>query len=89
MGTGLNGPVHALVSFDHGPGSEVYAGGVFDASGTSLIAKWDGSTWRSVGGGMNTGGWVNALTVFDDGVGDALYAGVELTNERTDNRRRS
>ena len=44
------------------------------------IAKWDGSSWSSLGLGVNS--WINALTVFDDGSssGPGLYAGGSFTN---------
>jgi HYR domain-containing protein len=43
----------------------------------SRIAKWDGSSWTSVGGGMSPDGQTSvwALAVHDDGSGPALYAG--------------
>jgi hypothetical protein len=41
------------------------------------MAKWDGSDWSALGGGMNDA--VHALTVFDDGRGPALYAGGAFT----------
>ncbi len=69
--------VYALTVFDDGAGPALYAGGYFTSAGgvaaTSRIAKWDGSNWAALGGGMDY--IVNALTVFDDGGGPALYAG--------------
>ena len=56
----------------------LYSAGSFDFAGeirASGIAKWDGATWSSVGGGVN--GHLLALAVFDNGLGQgpALYAG--------------
>jgi len=50
----------------------LYAGGMFSTaggSGAANIARWDGSSWRDVGGGMN--GEVRALSSFSG----ELYAG--------------
>ena len=75
---GPNGSVSSLATFDDGTGPALYAGGFFAFLGTDpgdriSVAKWDGSEWSAVGGGVDGGG-VQALTVFDDGTGDALYA---------------
>jgi hypothetical protein len=74
--------VRALAVFDDGHGSALYAGGVFATAGgvgTNSIAKWNGSSWSDVGGGMNSGSIVFALAVFDDGSGSALYAAGNFT----------
>jgi trimeric autotransporter adhesin len=81
VGNGLDnvGGVLSMASFDDGSGNALYVGGTFEtASGVPApgIAKWNGSTWSGVGGGL-TGGFllsVWALAVFDDGSGPALYA---------------
>jgi trimeric autotransporter adhesin len=77
---GMDDAVLALTVFDDGSesGPALYAGGTFDNAGgqaAKRIAKWDGSTWSSLGTGVNN--TVRALTVFDDGSvsGPALYAG--------------
>jgi hypothetical protein len=69
------GTVHALIAYDDGSGSKLYAGG-------DSVARWDGSTWSSVGAGFESGGpgppggdGVQCFAVFDDGTGPALYAG--------------
>ena len=68
--------VRALRVFDDGSGPALYAGGSFGSIGgepdTSFIARWDGGSWSSVGGGV--GSYVRALAVYDDGSGPALYA---------------
>jgi hypothetical protein len=57
-------------------GSDLIAGGMFDTSGTAQtnhIARWNGSTWLTMGSGMNS--YVNALKVW----GSDLYAGGGFT----------
>lgn len=87
LGSGLGAPglgfrpeVHALETFDDGSGPALYVGGAFSvAGGVSVhsIARWDGTAWSDVGGGVTEFqvGIVHALAVFDDGSGPALYAG--------------
>jgi hypothetical protein len=61
---------------DDGGGPALYAGGQFGAAGgvaANYIARWDGSSWDALGGGMNL--TVTDLAVFDYGAGAALYAG--------------
>lgn len=59
LGTGLQGYCYAIAI----SGSNVYVGGLFtsarDASGetvtgTSRIARWDGTSWSAMGSGLNT-----------------------------------
>jgi hypothetical protein len=71
------GTVYALSVFDDGMGAALYVAGWFDQAGgvqVPSIAKWDGSTWSTVGGGIEYGNFYS-LTTFDDGNGPALYAG--------------
>ncbi|MBX3374810.1 MAG: hypothetical protein KF817_13345 [Phycisphaeraceae bacterium] len=84
LGTGLNGPVHALAFFDDGSGNgpALYAGGHFTSAGgvsASRIARWDGTSWSALGSGTDY--TVRALAVFDDGSGNgpSLYVGGEFT----------
>ncbi len=78
--------VRAWASFDDGSGEALYAGGGFSGitgvDDTRRIARWDGSNWSSVGGGIGGGGFlgVSALAVHDDGSGPALYAGGTFTS---------
>ena len=68
--------VRAMAEFDDGGGPALYVGGYFtqiDGLPRDHIARWDGSAWSSVGGGID--GAVTALEVWDDGSGPALYAG--------------
>ena len=90
LGRGVNaGPfpsVKSLAVFDSGNGPELYAGGwiqtAYQSNGTSLavncIARWNGSSWNTVGEGLGASGevnWAYAMAVFDDGNGPELYAG--------------
>ena len=76
-----NQDVSAFAVFDDGSGPALYAGGTFDFSGQvplSNIAKWDGTSWSDVGGGVNAP--VLAMIVHDDGTGPALYVGGVFTD---------
>lgn len=87
VGTGMDGEnpwVLALSVFDDGlgGGAALYAGGIFTIAGdvqANHIARWDGSSWMTLGAGMNEP--VTTLTVFNDGwgAGPALYAGGVFT----------
>jgi hypothetical protein len=84
-GLGVDNTVLALTTFDDGGGSALYAGGTFVTAGgvtVNGIAKWNGSGWSSLAGGMSGGcaTAVAALTVHDDGSGPALYAGGAFLN---------
>ena len=82
LGGGVTGgAVRALVEFDDGGGPALYAGGVFTMAGgqpAAHIARWDGTSWSAVGGGVDD--VVRALHVHDDGSGAKLYAGGIFTN---------
>jgi hypothetical protein len=87
LGSGLGGTtphVYALAVYDDGGGPALYAGGWFTSAGgipLKGIARWDGSSWSALGGGV--GGsipHVVALAVHDDGRGPALYAGGTFTS---------
>jgi hypothetical protein len=76
--------VSALTVFDDGAGPALYAGGSFTFAGgveANAIAKWDGTEWGPLGGGMRNsgGGTSRALAVFDDGNGPAVHAGGSFT----------
>jgi len=82
--TGYKGSVRALAV---APNGDVYAGGVFNNSGgTQLlsIARWDGTNWNSVGGGLS--GRVGASSLTTDvsalvfGPDGSLYVGGNFTN---------
>jgi hypothetical protein len=85
LGSGITGGgggphVYALAVYDDGSGAALYVGGHFTAAGGSsqeYIAKWNGSSWSSVGSGIGGGPvypLVSSLAVFDDGTGAGLYA---------------
>jgi hypothetical protein len=78
LGDGLGQPgefaptVYALLSV----GKELYAGGEFDRSGTigvRNIARWDGTSWRPLGEGLN--GPVRAMAAVDG----SIYVGGQFT----------
>jgi trimeric autotransporter adhesin len=75
--------VDKLVHYDDGSGTALYVGGYFDHAGeveTRGLARWDGSAWSAVGGGLGSD-WMPeeveaaACCAFDDGTGPALYVG--------------
>ncbi len=77
----VNCEVRTLTVFDDGGGAALYVGGDFTSAGGAAadrVAKWDGSSWTTLGSGMN--GTVHTLTVYDDGGGAALYAGGDFTS---------
>lgn len=79
LGAGLSGgPVLTLASFDDGTGSALYAGGGFNSSGATNIARvarWNGVSWSQVGGGFSdVNESVRALATHDEGGGPSLYA---------------
>jgi trimeric autotransporter adhesin len=78
--SGFSPGVFTMQVFDDGSGEALYIGGRFNdiagAPGTSLIARWDGEGWSSVGGGLAPGSTTQGLEsmfVYDDGSGPALY----------------
>lgn len=85
LGTGLSGGANpyrecfALVVYN----GELYVGGAFTVAGglpdTQQIAKWDGSSWSSLGTGNDVTDWVYALSTWTDSAGDThLVAGGEF-----------
>lgn len=81
LGSGLGGQATILQAldmavFDDGTGPALFVTGEFTTAGgapAEYIAKWDGSSWSPVGGGLSLTG--TSLAVFDDGTGPALYVG--------------
>jgi len=76
----MDGSVYGLTVFDDGHGPALYICGEFTVVAgvpANRIAKWDGSKWSSLGGGLTgaSNASARALAVFDDGRGPALYAG--------------
>ena len=88
VGSGMDnsfGPtwVRALAVFDDGSGPALYAAGAFqyaDGLPANSIARWNGSAWSALGGGLQTYGQPFfadpvSFAVFDDGSGPALILG--------------
>lgn len=72
----VNDELYAIAEFDDGSGPALFVGGKFttvDGLPVGRIARWNGSTWSDLGGGMDNA--VRTLCVYDDGGGPALYAG--------------
>lgn len=72
--------VRCLAVFDDGTGPALYVGGQFTTAGgvaATNIARWDGTAWSAVGGGVT--GTVFAMQVFDDGSGPALFVSGSFT----------
>ncbi len=82
--------ISAFATYDDGSGPALYVGGWFHGPSATLnsvpvssIAKWNGSTWSSVGSGITMmpgtaivgSPQVRSLVVWDSGSGPALYAG--------------
>jgi len=78
----LNGSVHAFGVHDDGSGPALFAGGQFDAYGTTVlngIARWTGVEWEALGDGiLGFGNPVAAIESFDDGSGPALFVAGEF-----------
>jgi hypothetical protein len=80
IGVGSGGRVYAMKVYDDGAGPALYVGGEFDSAGgvaVNNLAKWDGSSWSDVGGGVVGGSDppVRALEIYDDGQGESLFVG--------------
>ncbi len=76
--------VRALHVVHDGDQDSLIVGGAFDQAGsrsTQNIARWDGTNWSALGGGLDD--MVLDVTVFDDGTGPAIYAATTFFN--TDN----
>lgn len=72
--------VTALALYNSGAGNDLYVGGIFNSAGglpALGIARWDGTDWHQVGGGVN--GQIRAMQVHDDGSGAALYVAGDFT----------
>ena len=72
-------PATCLAVFDDGSGAQLFASSPTGIGPFAIeaLAKWNGSTWSSVGAQLV--GQVHAMTTFDDGSGPALYVGGELS----------
>ncbi|KXJ04241.1 hypothetical protein AC249_AIPGENE617, partial [Exaiptasia diaphana] len=80
LGSGVDGWIWALETYDGGGGRKLYAAGEFTSAGAvgaNHIAAWDGKNWTALGPGLSD--TVYALTEYDDGSGIALYTGGHRT----------
>jgi trimeric autotransporter adhesin len=78
---GFGAMIMAMSGFDGGTGPALYVGGLFTSAGgvaAANIARWDGSNWSPLGGGVNLP--AGAFARFDDGAGEALYVGGGFTS---------
>ena len=77
VGSGVNGAVTALGgAFNEGQGLGLVAGGAFTQAGgiaASHIGGWNGTSWQSLGLGLDEG--PSVMKAFDDGSGASLYVG--------------
>jgi len=78
------GCVKALAAFDDGSGPALYVGGYFlsiGATPVNRVVKWNGTTWSSVGTGINgPNDRVEELAVVDLGTGPQLYVGGQFSS---------
>jgi hypothetical protein len=87
LGTGLtpvggsNAPnVERMIVYDAGQGPELYVAGHFGSAGgvpAEWIARWNGTSWNSLGTGVN--GQVVGFGVWNDGSGPKLYVSGLMT----------
>ena len=80
----LNSGVGALTVWDDGSGLALFAGGSFTVAGgvtANYIAKWDGTSWKPLlaGGQSGVNSTVSSLATWDDGTDEALYIGGSFT----------
>jgi hypothetical protein len=83
-GSPVGTSVLALDTFDDGNGPRLFAGGSFASMGgvsCAALARWDGSVWSPVGGGVQGSfARVNELRAHDDGSGSKLYVAGRFTS---------
>jgi len=84
VGFGSSGTIAELLVFDDGAnGEQLYLGGTFLSAGgvpARNLARWDGTSWSEVGGGLNDD--VNHLTLLEDAAhgGPALVVAGRFTD---------
>lgn len=77
LGPTSSGVVHQLAVFDDGSGPALYAAGQFSVAGgivATNVARWNGSEWSPVGGGLGPAGTTEVLDleVFADGISNPV-----------------
>jgi hypothetical protein len=85
LGSGIaDFQVNAVCVYDSGTGPNLYVGGDFTSAGgvsAHCIARWNGTSWSAVGGGLCCStAVVRALVVHDDGSGPQLYVGGDFSS---------
>jgi trimeric autotransporter adhesin len=85
LGSGLAGTAfpyggNGMATFDDGTGTKLYVTGLFETAGIAAsesIARWTGSNWESLEGGVQDASFTSAgvMHVFDDGQGPQLFVG--------------
>lgn len=88
VGGGVSGSgtitVNSMYPYNDGSGNALYVGGTFTttAGGTITtsprLARWNGSAWSGVGGGVNS--TPLAFATFDDSTGNALVVAGNITS---------
>ncbi len=83
MGAGLGSVIHDSAIYNDGSGPALYCTGSLVINNTPFsdgigIARWNGSAWTAVGGGLRDGPG-NACTVFDSGEGPELVVAGQFT----------
>ena len=80
------GGAHVMVEYDDGTGPALFVGGSFRFVGSQFVAsvaKFTGTTYEALGGGLGAPKIVDALTVHDDGAGPQLAADFRHNTENT------
>lgn len=66
--------IYSMAVYDDGSGPALYISGLFDfvdGVPAQRLARWNGTSWAEVGGGLSD--VATHMAVFDDGSGPALY----------------
>jgi hypothetical protein len=77
---GLPSAARGVIAHDDGSGPALFVATISTSIGSvavSHVAKWNGTSWSSLQGGVN--GFVRAMEVFDGGAGPELYVAGEFS----------
>lgn len=79
LGNGISAPGanigNAVIGYDDGLGPALYVGGQFGSTSSSLLARWDRTSWNvNAGPSAGIGSAITAFHVFADAQGTALWA---------------